>query len=163
MNTNLKAIIIDPITRTVDYCDVERDSEGSTYAGLVDLIFKHREQPGYLEHVSLGAGHGIYIHDEGVLCDWDTQGFFCLRHGDSVTDPFAGVAILVRDTPDGDTADCTLPLQLLRESVQWLHPKEVRVPAPFMQTFDDQGKEEKTLLDGVEEWTYDCQPNRAQL
>lgn len=157
--TNLKAIIIDPISRTVDYCDVERDSEGSTYHGLVDLIFKHREQAGYIEHVNVGAGHGLYIDEEGVLCDWDSQGFFCLRQGNNTTDPIAGVAILVRDTPDGDTADCQLPLEMLRDSVQWLHPTEVRVPAPFMQTFDKDGNEEVTLLAGVEYWTYQNQPN----
>lgn len=156
--TNLKAIIIDPITRTVDYCDVERDSEGSTYEGLVDLIFKHREETGYIERVNVGADHSLYIHDEGVLCDWDTQGFFRLRQGEHKTDPLAGVAILVRDTPDGDTADCQLPLQLLRNSVEWIDPKDVRIPAPFMQTFDDNGNDEVTLLAGTEYWTYNNQP-----
>lgn len=159
MTTNLKAIIIDPISRTVAYCDVERDDNGSTYEGLRDLIFKHREQSGYIEHVSVGANHGLYIDEEGVLIDWDAQGFFCLRQGDKVTSPFAGVAILVGDTPDGDTGDCLLPLQMIHDSVQWIEPQQVSIPAPFMTSYDKDGNEQKTLLAGVEEWTYGNQPN----
>lgn len=158
MITNLKAIIIDPVNQTVDYCDVERNEDGSTYDGLVDLIFKHHEEAGLIQHISVGAGHGLYMDEEGILCDWDNQGFFCLRNGDAMTQPFAGVAILVSDTPDGDTADCLLPLSLIRDSVQWVEPKDVRVPAPVMTSIDKHGNEQRTLLAGVEEWTYANQP-----
>lgn len=154
----LKAILIDPVLRIVAPCDVEVDAKGSSYEGLRDLIFKHRDQTGYLQHLSLGASHGIYIDEEGVLTDWDQQAFFYIGNsrGDGLT--IAGVAVLVRDTPDGDTADCTLPLELVQSTVTWLHPKEVRVPAPVMTTFEKDGTEKRTLLAGVEEWTYDNQP-----
>jgi len=154
--SHIKAILIDPIKREVIHCDVPRDSEGSTYAGLRDLVFQHREQQGYLEHVHLGAGHGLYIDEEGMLTNWDSQGFFDIG-GLTV----AGVAVLVGSPPTGDTDHCRLPIELVLSKITWLHPKEVRVPAPFMQTFDEQGNDEVTLLSGrgVEYWTYDNQPS----
>jgi hypothetical protein len=152
---HIKAILIDPIKREVVHCDVPQDSEGSTYAGLRALVFQHGDRLGYLEHVHVGVGHGLYIDEEGMLTDWDGQAFFDIG-GLTV----AGVAVLVGSPPDGDTADCRLPIELVQSKITWLHPKEVRVPAPFMQTFDEQGNDEVTLLSGrgVEYWTYDNQP-----
>lgn len=156
--TTITAIIIDPIARVIDKCEIE-SIDGSTYDGLRDLVFKHREQPGYLEAIRVGANHSIYIDEEGVFFDWDHQGFFRMRQGDRESDPIAGVAVMVSDTPDGDVSDCWLPLDLIRSSIEWIEPRQVRVKAPFMTSFNDKGEEEKTLLAGVEEWTYYNQPN----
>jgi hypothetical protein len=155
----IKAIIIDPIVRFVSYCEVEVNND-SAYEGLRDLVFRHRDQPGYLDVVRVGAGHSLFVDDEGIMSDWDSQGFFYLGDAQGNGQTLAGVAILVRDTPDGDSADCTLPIELVESKVTWLHPKEVRVPAPFMTTWDDNNKEKKTLLHGVEFWTYDNQPSK---
>lgn len=153
MNRAIIATLIDPRTRQIKPWALRLDHEGSAYDSLVDAVFQHEEQRGYIEHVDIGAGHGMYLDEEGVLKPWDEQGFFKL--GDQT---FAGVAVIVRDTPDGYGDNCELPLELIASKVQWVDAHDVRIPAPMLQTLGPDGKVETTYLAGGREWTYDNQP-----
>ena len=157
MQRTISAIIIDPATRTVRQEQLTSDLNGELYHALKRAVFGDNETGhGYIEHISLGADHGIYIDEEGVLKPWDEQHFF--RLGENLT--IAGRAVLVKDTPDGDSADCELSIDYVTAPITWMEAKDVRVPAPFMETFNPKtGQVERELLAGVEFWTYDNQPS----
>lgn len=153
MHTTIKAVVINPFTRTITETRLARDQHGSVYGALRDTIFPDRDL-GYLEHLSVGMSHGLYIDEEGVLRDWDEQAFFKL--GAELV--IAGIGVIVLDTSDGESADCFLPVDLVATQVTWLDTRAVRVPAPVMTSMDQDGTVHTTLLAGCEEWTYDNQP-----
>lgn len=153
----IKAILIDPHAKTVSHCDVELDAHHSSYEGLRDLIFKYSEGKGLLQAVNVGGNHSLYIDEEGLLMDWDSQAFFSMgRAAQSMT--LAGVAVLMSDTIDGDTGPCTIPIEFVQAVVRWMPPSEVRVPAPYMETMNDDGSVNREYIAGVQEWTYENQP-----
>lgn len=147
------ATLIDPKARVVKPWALHTDEEGSAYDSLVDAISQYADSRLYIEHIDVGAGHGMYLDENGVLMPWDDQSFFKL--GDQT---FAGVAVIVRDTDDGYSASCEIPLGLIASRVEWIEPRQVRIPAPVMQTIGADGKVETTYLAGCREWTYDNQP-----
>jgi hypothetical protein len=155
--TMLRAIHIDPFTKTIREVEVATNAEGDAdYEALRSFVFQGRER-GYIELSNLGGDHCIVIDEEGVLCDWDTQAFFSLGRRESAA-TFAGHGLLMRKTDDGCLTDSTLPLSLVQSLCTWLDPREVTIPAPVLQTVAPDGTVELEYLAGTECWDYENQP-----
>ncbi len=152
----MRAILIDPFNRTV----TEENLKDGSYDSLKAAVFSGdpsaAKYSNYLEHISLGAGHGAYLDEEGLLRPWSEQAFF--KFGPERT--LAGRALVVRDTSDGDVAAARLPLELVAQQVQWITPQEVRVPAPIVNSLpkDWNPGDPIPAPDIKEWWTFDNQP-----
>jgi hypothetical protein len=148
---NIRGILIDPFTHTVT--EVFVDGSDTLKA------MRKQIQCDYVCRVALGSIRGIeqdlWIDDEGILCDWDTQAFFKLR---GMPDPLAGRGIIFAGTEDGDTVGTTLEVERVTELMQWITPQQVIVPAPRMIGINEDGTESVTLLAGTESWSYTNQP-----
>lgn len=153
MNRTIIATMIDPRARTIKPWVLHLNSDGSAYKALVDAVFRYSKRRGCIECVPVGAGHDMYIDGEGVFVPWDEQGFFKLGN-----QTFAGVAVIVSKTSDWRIDHCMLPLEMIANNVQWLDARDVRIPAPVMQTMRPDGTIETVYLAGCREWTYDNQP-----
>jgi hypothetical protein len=153
----ITAVLIDPFTRTVSHIQLEGDTNNpaSHYHAFKGAVFGDTDdRNNLLQHINVGAGHGLYCDEEGLLKPWDEQAFFKL--GDDLI--IAGKAIVVRDTPDGWSESCAMPIATITRPLAWLDAKDVRVPAPFMETMGPDGDVKKELLAGVEYWDYNNQP-----
>lgn len=151
------AILIDPHMRMLTMIELPVNAEGDAdYEAIRHAVFGDGER-GLLQAVNIGAGHSMFIDEEGLLMDWEKQAFFQLGRPPACH-TFAGRAVILRDTDEGGTSSCLLPLALVAGKTVWLDPREVDVPAPVLITQDERGNEEVTLLAGVERWTYGNQP-----
>lgn len=146
----MRAILIDPFLQTVS--EVEN---GGRLDDIRAAVFGDKlSERSAIEHYGVGADHAIYIDDEGLFVPWDEQKFFKL--GGTMT--IAGRALMLQDSPDGDTAPCLIPLETVKRTVSWIDAKDVRVPAPAVHSMDKDGNVTVELLHGVEEWHYGQQP-----
>lgn len=107
----MRAILIDPFTRTVS--DIDTD------AGLDDLY--NILQCDMITVIPVSPGHAMILDDEGLLKDRDTQAYFELR---GVPQPFAGRALIVADE-EGENRAATFELGLIRSSVNFLDSSKV--------------------------------------
>jgi hypothetical protein len=163
---NLEAILIDPRARTIEPVTL---TGSNAYHALKAGVHPDETGRGYIEHVSLGpVGRDFtasgYVDEEGMLTDWDSQQFFRLADG---FHPLAGRMVIVLTDPEGESIG--LPermrqgmLAQLRETVQWVDAKDVRVPAPSFTPMgpdlQPSGPAEPLTPDGTTEWDYDHQP-----
>ena len=152
----LRAILIDPHAKTVTETVLPADEE-QQYEAMRTLIFGEHHKS-YLEHTVIANGVGGMLDEEGMLTDWDEQTFFALGGGQHAR-TFAGRMLLIGEDGWGNTRTLLLPLDVAASEVHWLHPKEVRVPSPTLTTWDKDGNEEVTTLDGgTGMWDYNNQP-----
>lgn len=154
--TDIKAIIIDPWTRTIEHGTVKAGADGS-YKGLVAAVFEGRPVQGYIEHVSVDGVNGVYVDEEGLLKDWSTMAFF--RWGPQ---QLAGRGVVVGSNDEGDTVDVSLDIELVRRDVQFVDAKEVSIPAPTVTTFDGGVPKVEPLHGSFEPWTVNNQPTHGK-
>lgn len=102
----MRAILIDPFTRTVS--DIETDASlDEMYDVLkVDLITV----------IQVGASHAMILDDEGLLKDKETQAYFTLK---GMEQPLAGRAMILADEY-GENRAATLSLKEVEDKVLWL-------------------------------------------
>lgn len=107
----MRAILIDPFTRTVS--DIETDASlDDLYSVLqVDLITVIR----------VGAGHAMILDDEGLLKDKSVQAYFGMKGLDQ---PLAGRAMILGDNY-GENRAATLTLDEVKDKVIWLDNEKV--------------------------------------
>lgn len=159
----MRAVLIDPFSKSVHSVSLP-DDDGAQYEALRALIFKDRPRVGYVEHISLGAGHGLYLDEEGLLSDWDEQKFFAFIRGDGSPLYIAGRAIVVSDTEDGGMASCALTIVTIYHSIKWVDAKDVDVAAPRVHSCDADGNIRTELIDaGSDRWNYANRPPRRTI
>ena len=107
----LRAILINPITRTVSDID--------TAAGLDDLY--DILQVDLITVMRVGAGHAMILDDEGLLKDNSEQEYFQLKGMDQ---PLAGRALILADEY-GENRAATLTLKEVEDKVVWLDNEDV--------------------------------------
>lgn len=107
----MRAILIDPFTRTVS--DIETDASlDDLYAVLqVDLITVMR----------VGAEHAMILDDEGLLKSKEVQSYFGMKGLDQ---PLAGRAMILGDSY-GENRAATLTLDEVKDKVVWLDNEKV--------------------------------------
>lgn len=140
---SIKAILIEPKAKTVRAIDLEPDLDALRTHLLCDTV----------QAVDLGEGVTAWIDDEGVLKDWDEQGF---------TD-FAGVltlagnVVLTGTNPD-DNSMANFPdevgIELVRSAVRFIPPQEAEFPGTSIVTIGEDGKP-RTEFIGPEVLTYE--------
>jgi hypothetical protein len=107
----MRAILIDPFTRTV--------SEVETSAELLDMY--DLLQVDCITVVRVDPGHAMILDDEGLLKSKDVQTYFRLKGGHQ---PFAGRAMILGDKY-GDNRDASLSLEEVKDAVVFLDNKDV--------------------------------------
>lgn len=107
----MRAILIDPFTRTV--------SDVDTSASLLDMY--DLLQVDIITVMRVGAGHAMILDDEGLLKDKASQAYFMLRGLDQ---PLAGRGLILGDKY-GENREATLGLDEVRDKVVWLNNDEV--------------------------------------
>lgn len=155
------ATIIDPFRRVIRpaLLPLKEDREAGldAYEALLAAVSTADREVRMIERVDLGAGHAIYVDEEGLLANWDSQAFFRLGGPDGPT--FAGIGVIVGETEAGGVGHCLLPEELIRSKLEWIEPRDVRVPAPVFQSINPEtGSVETEYLTGSQWWTYDNQP-----
>lgn len=99
----IKAILIDPFTETVSQVTLV-DTKLQTYYNLLECDL--------ITVTGFADGVDMILDDEGLLKDSKSQAYFKMGIG---SQPFAGKALLVGATPDGDFA--SLPDNVTTEKV----------------------------------------------
>lgn len=107
----MRAILIDPFTRTVSDID--------TAAGLDDLY--DILQVDLITVMQVGASHAMILDDEGLLKDSSEQEYFQLKGMDQ---PLAGRGLILADEY-GENRPATLTLKEVADKVVWLRNKDV--------------------------------------
>lgn len=102
----MRAILIDPFTRTVTDVD--------TSASLLDMYDLLKVD--LITVMQVGAGHAMILDDEGLLKDKDTQAYFTLK---GLAQPLAGRAMILGDEY-GENRAATLTLDEVADKVVWL-------------------------------------------
>lgn len=158
----MRAIHINPWSKSITEIDIEDDGENMTYDGLRSAVFPSRNRArGYIERVSLGRGISAWIDEEGILVNWDEQRFLNLhplgqpRQGITL----AGHVILTGDDDWGNTIalPASVTVENLRLMVQWLDAREVTVPGTKVYSVDEKTGQRRTEYDAGT-WTYQNQP-----
>jgi hypothetical protein len=107
----MRAILIDPFTRTVS--DIDTD------AGLDDLY--EILQVDLITVLRVGAGHAMILDDGGLLKDSSEQEYFQLKGMDQ---PLAGRGLILADE-HGENRPATLTLKEVADKVVWLRNEDV--------------------------------------
>jgi len=107
----MRAILIDPFTRTVS--DIDTD------AGLDDLYRILDVE--LITVLRVGAGHAMILDDEGLMKNKIEQGYFQLEGMDQ---PLAGRGLILADEY-GENRPATLTLEQVEERVVWLDNEDV--------------------------------------
>lgn len=107
----MRAILIDPFTRTV--------SDVDTGAGLDDLYDILKVE--LITVVNLGKGHALILDDEGLMKPKEEQEYFHLR---GAQQPFAGRGLVLGDNY-GESRDATLPTEDIAKLVTFLDKEKV--------------------------------------
>jgi hypothetical protein len=109
----MRAITINSEERAVDEVDIDGKLHTlqKIVGGLIDPVYPGLE----------GTDHHCYVNDEGLLCN--PQHFFMLKDGHQ---PLAGNGVILGTTDDGNEADCTLPLEWVKERVTFMDLQAVR-------------------------------------
>lgn len=139
----IKVIVINPIAKTVEAMDM-----------LNDFTVMKRD---YIkcqtaEVMDLGGGVDAWFDEEGMLTDWDTQGF--TNFAGAVT--LAGNIVLAgRDAEkELDNLPADIDLEFVRSMAIWVPAKNVKVRGSSFTTFED-GKTPVTKAIGPEWLTYE--------
>ena len=120
----MRGILIDPVKREVTVIDVAKGLDG-----LYAAVFGEGKR-GYVELVRIDGSIDLWVDEEGLLKPWEEQAFFRFRGTDR---PFAGRGVLLGgDDGTGESmpAPQRLTAELVASRVEWVEPKDVRVPAP---------------------------------
>jgi hypothetical protein len=107
----MRAILIDPFTRTVSDIDTAASLDDLYEILQVDLITVMR----------VGASHAMILDDEGLLKDRFEQEYFQLEGMDQ---PLAGRALILADEY-GENRPATLTLKEVADKVVWLRNEDV--------------------------------------
>lgn len=148
MNT-IKAIHIDPFTKTIRQIDMPNDFERMK----AELL-----QCDWAEAVDLGEGVTAWVDEEGLLIDWDKQAFCCfILHEQTL----AGHIVMTGTSQDGDMGDlpADIDVEFVTGMVRWLKPQDVSVPAPTTTTFEPDGTTKTEPIGLSETWNYENQPD----
>ena len=125
----IRAILIEPLTKSVKLIDMPRDFE----AMKRDLL-----KCDMADAVRLGGGIVAWIDEEGMLKDWDAQGF--TQFGADLT--LAGNIVLTSENAQGDMT--SLPNEftpfIAKSVISFIDAQNVRVPGTTMTTWDEAGK-----------------------
>jgi hypothetical protein len=107
----MRAIIVNSQERSVSEADIDGSLKSlqNIVGGLIDTVY-----PG-LEH----TGHHAYVNDEGLLNN--PQHFFMLKDGHQ---PLAGNGVILSDDGEGNEAPCTLPLDWVKDRVEFMDVRE---------------------------------------
>lgn len=108
-NATIIGIFIDPINHTVSQVSVKRG-----LIGLREALGRDPQFSGMVEHVSLGEHVGLWIDEEGNL----SEGREVWKLRDS-TQHYAGAALILTDTPEGDSEDCHIPVGVVASHVEF--------------------------------------------
>jgi hypothetical protein len=105
----MRAILIDTIARELREIDIAPG----------DLVDVYREIGEGCELVTVAhyyddGVHSIYVDDEGLLMP-KTAGFF-VRGGHQ---PFAGNGVVTAINDEGETVDCTMTIEEVRDGLSW--------------------------------------------
>lgn len=101
----MKAILIDPETQTIT--EVE-------YSGNYKDIYKLTGCDCFTV-VGIEDGNGIFVDDEGLFND---PRYFFLYNG--YDQPLAGKGLILGTNEEGDSVDCTLTVDYIREKVKFI-------------------------------------------
>lgn len=154
----IRAIVINSIERTIREVQLPQDGEGDVPYDVMRAAVFPAGDLGLIEIVNLGGNTQMVIDEEGLLRNWDEQGFFTLGPGQNKA-TFAGVGLLIGYHPaTGAAADLPLPLALIEASCRWMDAREVSVPAPSITTFGSDGTATTEPLCGRESWDYQNRP-----
>jgi hypothetical protein len=164
----MRALKINPYLRRVEEVEIDtyqlEAEEGGTiepvYGAIKKIVFDNIpiKTSGYIEHVSLGGVMHGWIDEEGLLSEWDMQAFFAFGNYKEHQWTFAGNMLVTQEDWKGNTVPVTCSTTAIAALITWLHPKEVRVPAPRITSYDSNGRATVTLVGGKEEWDYKNQP-----
>lgn len=102
----MRGLLIDPTARTI--------MEVTIPAGDIHAIYAACGW-GCFDVVRLTRHEAMYVDDEGLLVYPNPQGYFAI--GDRT---FAGRALVLGSTPDGDSCDTALTVDQLALAVSWL-------------------------------------------
>lgn len=101
----MRALLIDPVAKTVSEIDVENDWQAIAKAIGCS----------YIEAVPIGAGHVMYVDEEGLLQN-PRQPFF---ETTLFPQPLCGKAIILGVKRNGDETDATVSVGKIMECVRW--------------------------------------------
>lgn len=107
----MRAILIDPFTRTVSNIDTDASLDDMYSVLQVDLITV----------MQVGGGHAMILDDEGLLKDRDSQAYFTMR---GLAQPLAGRAMILGDEY-GESRAATLTIEEVEDKVVWLDNEKV--------------------------------------
>lgn len=107
----MRAILIDPFTRTVSDID--------TAAGLDDLY--EILQVDLITVMQVGASHALILDDEGLMKSKISQEYFQLT---GMNQPLAGRGLILADEY-GESRPATLTLKEVEDKVVWLDKEKV--------------------------------------
>jgi len=107
----MRAILIDPFTRTVSDIDTDAGLDDLYRILDVDLITVLR----------VGAGHAMILDDEGLMKNKIEQEYFQFEGMDQ---PLAGRGLILADEY-GENRPATLTLEQVEEKVVWLDKEDV--------------------------------------
>lgn len=107
----MRAILIDPFTRTIS--DVETDASLDDMYRLLDVDL--------ITVIQVGGGHAMILDDEGLLKEKESQAYFMLR---GMEQPLAGKAMILADEY-GENRGATLPIGAVEQKVVWLENEQV--------------------------------------
>jgi hypothetical protein len=154
----MRAILIDPYTRTIEAIELPIANDEATLKVLYQAIF-HADH-GIIQALDLGADHDLWIDEEGLLKPWEDQAFFqLLDHS-----PIAGRGVILSHDDNGSCTPCLAPIEPVRRAVSWVDPHDVQVPAPTFCELDAdlQPKgEPQPLNGGPAVWTFENHGGRA--
>lgn len=107
----MRAILIDPFTRTVSEIDTDASLDDMYRLLDVDLITV----------IGVGASHAMILDDEGLLKDKEFQAYFTLE---GMSQPLAGKAMILADEY-GENRPATLSLKEVEDKVIWLQHEKI--------------------------------------
>ena len=108
----MRAIVIDPFTRTIEEVEVDRG---------IQAIYDHIGASCFICASMSLTGPTMYVDDEGLLKAG--QEFFAYRR--LYPQPLAGKCLILDTDDEGESIDCSLPLDQVREEVRFGPPMEL--------------------------------------
>lgn len=126
----MKAIYIDPTTRTIEQIDCKGD--------IYDMYRLLEINCVTVVHVT--AKDDLWLDDEGLLKQGD-QDYFLWAHEDGAEAGlyvYAGKGLILGHTPDGDTADCCMSIEAVQHRLRWLDRDDGQAAAEQILSYPPQ-------------------------
>ena len=115
MSKDIRAVIIDPYTETVENITYD----GTDYKNIYPLL-----RCSYFTCVSLKDDDDVLVDDEGLLHITDSTKFFMLR---DYPQPLAGYGLIVGTDGEGETISAHHDADYYRSKVQFLDVEMVQI------------------------------------